>query len=306
MDINWAPLLGECEQKGSKLIFKGGTTAYQGIPTVSIGNFITNQSFAGGTITAEVQFDNIEDPTGCSIIFYYDSAQSSFVMAGLGRGHLYSINSFYQGRWTTHTFAGDPKNLKPGQKYKLCISVLGSNVALKVDGVNVLSFLLPVPLQQSQIGLWCCSRSNITIDNFSVRSEDPRAFIIMQFTPPYNELYEDVISKICGAEYKIKAVRPDEIYGPGIILGDIEKQIIESKLIIAEITPANPNVYYELGFARALRKPSILIAEKGTELPFDVSPFRVLFYENSIPGKKNIEEALRKHLKAILAEGWRF
>lgn len=259
-----------------------------------------------GTITAEVEFDKIDDATGCSIIFYYDSAQGSFAMAGLGSGNLYSIKSFYQGRWTTHSSAGDPKNLKPDQKYKLGLSVLDSNVALEVDGVNILSFLLPVPLQQSQVGMWCRSKSNITIDNLIVSSEDPRAFIIMQFTPPYNELYEDVISKICEDEYNITTVRADEIYGPGIILGDIEKQIIESKLIIAEITPANPNVYYEVGFARALRKPCILIAEKGTKLPFDVSPFRVLFYENSIPGKKNIEEALRKHLKAILAEGWRF
>jgi nucleoside 2-deoxyribosyltransferase len=154
--------------------------------------------------------------------------------------------------------------------------------------------------------MWCCSKSNITIEKFCVNYEDPRAFIVMQFTPPYNELYGDVISKICQEEFKIKAIRSDEIYGPGIIMGDIEKQIIEAKLVIAEITPANPNVYYEVGFARALRKPTILIAEKGTTLPFDVSPFRILFYENSISGKKNIEDALRKHLKAILTEGWRF
>lgn len=306
MNINWAPLLGECEQRDSKLIFKGGTTNYQGSVVSVVGNFIANQKFAGGSIAAEIEFDNIDASTGCSIIFYYDSAQSSFAIAGLGNGQLYSIRSFYQGRWTTYSFAGDPKNLKSGKKYKLQISVLGSNVILNVDGVNVLSFLLPVSLPQSQIGLWCCSESDITIDNFSVTSEDPRAFIVMQFTPPYNELYNDVISKICEEEYKIKAVRSDEIYGPGIIIGDIEKQIIESKLVIAEITPANPNVYYEVGFARALRKPTILIAEKSTKLPFDVSPFRVLFYENSISGKKNIEDALRKHLKAILAEGWRF
>jgi hypothetical protein len=306
MGINWAPLFGECEQKDNKLIFKGGITEYQGTPSPVIGNFIADISFAGGTITAEVEFDDIDDSTGCSIIFYYDSAQYTFFIAGLGNGHLYSIRSFYQGRWTLHNIAGNPKNLRSGEKYKLHVSVLGSSVALKVNGVVVLSFLLPVTLPQSQIGIWCCSKSNITVENFTASSEDPRAFIIMQYTPPYNELYEDVISKICREEYKIKPVRSDEIYGPGIILGDIEKQIIESKLVIAEITPANPNVYYEVGFARALRKPTILIAEKGTKLPFDVSPFRVLFYENSISGKKNVEDALRKHLKAILAEGWKF
>jgi hypothetical protein len=306
MDIKWAPILGKCEQKGNKLTFKGGTTEYQGAPASNIGNFIANQSFAGGAITAEIKFNSIDDTTGCSIIFYYDPTQTSFVIGGLGNGYLYSIKSFHQGRWTVHNSSGDPKNLKLGQKYHLHISVVGSNIVLNVDGVNVLSFLLPVPLPQSQIGLWCCSKSNMTIENFTVISEQPRAFIVMQFTPPYNDLYNDVISKICEQEYKIKPVRSDEIYGPGIIIGDIEKQIIESKFVIAEITPANPNVYYEVGFARALRKPTILIAEKGTELPFDVSPFRVLFYENSISGKKNIEDALRKHLKAILAEGWKF
>ncbi|MFZ4476031.1 MAG: hypothetical protein ACOYPR_12610, partial [Saprospiraceae bacterium] len=83
-----------------------------------------------------------------------------------------------------------------------------------------------------------------------------------------------------------------------MILADITKQIYESKLIIAEISPVNANVFYEVGFAHALNKPTILIAEKSTKLPFDVSPFRTLFYENSIAGKKKIEEGLRKHITA--------
>ena len=87
-----------------------------------------------------------------------------------------------------------------------------------------------------------------------------------------------------------------------MIVTDIERQIIEAKLIIAEITTGNPNVYYEVGYARALKKPTILIAEKATQLPFDVSPFRVLFYENSIAGKKRIEEGLRKHIASILED----
>ncbi len=94
----------------------------------------------------------------------------------------------------------------------------------------------------------------------------------------------------------------DETYGPGLIISDISKQIIDSKIIIADITPANPNVYYEVGYAHALNKPTILIAEKPTELPFDVSPFRTLFYENSIRGKKQVEDGLRKHIQAILTD----
>lgn len=116
------------------------------------------------------------------------------------------------------------------------------------------------------------SKSNVFISNYKVSTERPKAFVVMQFSTPYNELYEQVIHRICD-EFKVDAKRADEVYGPGVIIADIVKQIVESKLIIAEITPANPNVYYEIGYAHALGKPTILIAEKATELPFDVSPF---------------------------------
>ena len=89
-------------------------------------------------------------------------------------------------------------------------------------------------------------------------------------------------------------------FRPGIILEDIVRGIVESKVIIAEITPPNQNVFYELGYAHALRKPAILLAEEGKALPFDISGYRCLFYENSIGGKRRIEEGLAKHLNAIL------
>ena len=308
MAINWAPILGECEQTDDKLVFKGDMVEFppgEGKMSPAIGNFIANQKFSGGTITAEIVFDDVdEEGTACSIIFYYNLATRNFATAGLGGAALYYITEFSGGRWTPSAIvAGDSKNLKSKRKYIVKISVIGSYVTLNVDGVDVLSSILPVTLPQTQVGIWCRSKSNITITNYKVHSEKPRAFVIMQFTPPYNALYTDVIKLICEDEaFGIKTIRADEIYSSGLIVTDIERKIIESKFVIAEITPSNPNVYYEIGFARALKKPTILIAEKTTQLPFDISPFRVLFYENSIAGKKDIEKGLRKHLEAIIKD----
>jgi nucleoside 2-deoxyribosyltransferase len=100
----------------------------------------------------------------------------------------------------------------------------------------------------------------------------------------------------------LQAHRADETYSPGLIIADIVKQISESKIVIAEITEANPNVYYEVGYSHAINKPTILIADKGIKLPFDVSAFRTLFYENSIGGKNKIEKGLREFLRNILAQ----
>ena len=105
-----------------------------------------------------------------------------------------------------------------------------------------------------------------------------------------------------GQELGFDVRRADEIYGPGLIIADIERQISASAIVIADITPENPNVYWEVGYAHAVRKPTILIAERGTELPFDVSPFRTLFYDNTIAGKAKIEEGLRKHIDAIQSQ----
>jgi nucleoside 2-deoxyribosyltransferase len=94
-------------------------------------------------------------------------------------------------------------------------------------------------------------------------------------------------------------VRIDEKAGPGVIFRDIQRELEQAEIIIAEITPANPNVFYELGYAHALGKPTILLARRGAELPFDIQSFRVVFYDDTIGGKVEVERNLQRHLEAI-------
>ena len=123
----------------------------------------------------------------------------------------------------------------------------------------------------------------------------------MQFSSSFDDVYSEVIKKVC-LEEGIDVVRIDETMGPGVIVQDITREIREANLVIADISPVNANVFYEVGYAHALNKPTILLAEKATKLPFDVSPFRTLFYENSIGGKTKFEEGLRMHVRASLRQ----
>jgi hypothetical protein len=63
-----------------------------------------------------------------------------------------------------------------------------------------------------------------------------------------------------------------------------------------------PKLFYELGYAHALDKPTILLAQRDAELPFDIRSYRVIFYENSIGGKALVEESLPRHLSSILKD----
>lgn len=155
------------------------------------------------------------------------------------------------------------------------------------------------PTRRPQVGLWCSNHDEIVIENITIAGGKPRAFVVMQFSDPYDQVYSDVIRRVC-EEFGLEAVRADEIYGPGLIISDVVDQIQRAQVIIADISPANPNVYFEVGYALALRKQIILLAKKGTPLPFGVSAFRVFFYEDSIGGKAKVEEGLARHLRAIL------
>jgi len=180
-------------------------------------------------------------------------------------------------------------------------------VSLDVDDVEVSLATLPAaPNQARQVGLFLVSTTVVEISGFSAEIERPKAFIVMQFSSPYNEVYSHVIKNVCDREeFKIEAVRADEIYGPGIIIKDVIDRIAKSQVVIADISPDNPNVYFEVGYALALGKPIILLAQRrkpGEPLPFDLSAFRVLFYDDSIGGKPKLEEGLVNHLREIVGQ----
>jgi hypothetical protein len=307
MKYNWMSMYGDFEQEGELITFKGGISKADliGRQYPTIGNYICDQKFGGGTIEAIVKFPEIaQDVSACRLILYYDSGTHYFVTAGIDirndSDYAFSVQHF-DGKWTTHAITGQKSNIKPNEEYKLKVTLQGSSLELFVNQVSVSKVNLPFVLPRKQTGIWCQSSKDIVIKDFSVLEERAKAFVVMQFTTPYNELFSDVIKPICD-KYNIDAIRADQTYGPGHILSDIMQQIYIAKFIIAEITPPNQNVFFEVGYAHAMRKPIIFIAEKTKELPFDVSGFRVLFYENSIRGKKKVEEGLSKHIEAILTE----
>ncbi len=302
--MNWAAINGLFEFTDSSLVFRGEPTKYGEQLGMSVGLAIAAERFVGGSLEATVIFEKIGDRNTCELVFYFDPARTWFVSAGIGGPIQMYVIRHWDGKWTTHAATGNRANLIAHRPYRLSVDVRGSRVALSVDEVEVAAAVLPFALPASQVGVSCIDDAPIRVEDFRVQSRRGRVFVVMEFASPYNEIHQDVIKKVC-EEFGLDARRADETYGPGLILADVTREITESEFVIAEITPANPNVYYELGFAHATNKPTILLADRQAikQLPFDVSPFRVLFYENSIAGKARFEEGLRKHIAAILAQG---
>jgi hypothetical protein len=161
--------------------------------------------------------------------------------------------------------------------------------------------VLEQPVTSGQVGVFAWGERKVKFADAAISQLPGKVFVVMQFSEPYKQLYSEVIQPVAN-EFGLEAYHVGEVFGPGVILNDIVQGLVEAKVVIAEVTPSNQNVFYELGYAHALGKPTILLAERGKQLPFDITGYRCLFYENTIGGKKQVEDALRKHLAFIMRE----
>jgi len=69
----------------------------------------------------------------------------------------------------------------------------------------------------------------------------------------------------------------------GDVLRQIITDLVTSTIVVAELTDAKPNVYWELGVRQSFKHGTVTIAQKGTPLPFDLGAKGTLFYEAAPP-----------------------
>lgn len=87
---------------------------------------------------------------------------------------------------------------------------------------------------------------------------------------------------------------------PGMITPQIVKHIKNDPLVIADLTGGNPNVFYELCLRHVTKKPCIHIIKKGDDIPFDVSPLRIIFVDHThMPTVKKVQEEIGKQIEEI-------
>lgn len=78
-------------------------------------------------------------------------------------------------------------------------------------------------------------------------------------------------------------IREDHRGDAGSIIKNIVRHLSTSSVVIADLTNGNANVHYELGIAHVFHKSStVLICEKGTQLPFDLQSLNVIQYSTNI------------------------
>jgi len=97
----------------------------------------------------------------------------------------------------------------------------------------------------------------------------------------FTRVYEHLIKPAC-----IKAGytphRADLVAASNYIIIDILRKIVESDLVICDLSGRNPNVLYELGVRQAFNLPTVLIKDHITPRIFDIQGLRCVDYGHSL------------------------
>ncbi len=124
--------------------------------------------------------------------------------------------------------------------------------------------------------------------------KNPLCFVLMPFgiktdvlgrPTNFDAVYRRIISpavQLAGLD----PVRADEERIGGTIHKPMFERLMMCPYAVADITGANPNVYYELGIRHAMRpRATVVMFSQGTVLPFDVAMLRGIPYHTDDKGE---------------------
>ena len=86
---------------------------------------------------------------------------------------------------------------------------------------------------------------------------------------------EALINRALEAD-NLTVIRADRISDPGMISGQVINYLLRSKLVIADLSFHNPNVFYELAIRHMVGLPTVHLIRSEDKIPFDVKDFRTL------------------------------
>jgi hypothetical protein len=121
-------------------------------------------------------------------------------------------------------------------------------------------------------------------------------FIIMPFGEWYDRYFKEIYVPAT-REAGFEPVRADSLFSTGTVIEQIWEQISKAKVLLAEVTGKNANVFYELGLAHAIPKPVVFVSGNLDDVPFDLRHLRVVTYDVREP---NWAAALQKSIVTYL------
>ena len=139
--------------------------------------------------------------------------------------------------------------------------------------------------------------------------KNPLCFVLMPFgiksdalgrPTNFDAVYEHIISPAV-VRAGLDPIRADEERIGGAIHKPMFERLMLCPYAVADITGANPNVFYELGIRHAMRpRSTVVLFAQGAILPFDIAMLRCIPYRTNEQGEPIDPEPTIEAVAAIL------
>lgn len=97
----------------------------------------------------------------------------------------------------------------------------------------------------------------------------------------HSDLFLGSIIEPALEQFHLRVVRADAIDKPGTITRQIIEYLLKSRLVIADLSFHNPNVFYELALRHAMRLPVVQVIRASDRIPFDLNQVRTIRIDTS-------------------------
>ncbi len=140
---------------------------------------------------------------------------------------------------------------------------------------------------------------------------DETCFVISPIGEPESEtrkrsdnVFRNIISP-AAEENGLAAIRADQISEPGYVTTQVIQHILQDKLVVADLTDRNANVFYEYALRHAFQKPVVQLLQAGQEPPFNLLGIRTISYTLDLEGGTKAREEVSKQIRTVLTRGFR-
>jgi Nucleoside 2-deoxyribosyltransferase len=108
-------------------------------------------------------------------------------------------------------------------------------------------------------------------------------FVIMPFAPEFDDVYAVIKSTVESASSDAagRCFRLDDSRPAGRITDRLLAELRSATICVADLTNLKPNVMWEVGYAMALSKPTILLTQDISHLPFDIKDMQSIPYDRN-------------------------
>jgi hypothetical protein len=120
---------------------------------------------------------------------------------------------------------------------------------------------------------------------------------------PFDSRFADVYITLqrAAAESGMRCSRADDIWINNHIMDDVINLIWRARVVIADLTSRNTNVFYETGIAHTLGRDVIQIAQSMDDVPFDLRSLRSVTYLHNNEGLASLKIQIIDRLKNLTA-----